>query len=101
MEVRLVADEKVSHDRHSLVFLLACSGVLVRTDDRYSIMHNKFIVADGMNTETGSFNYTSSAEKRNAENALAVFDNKEVAAEYNAEFERLWNESTPVTCQDK
>lgn len=76
-------------------------GVAVRTDDRYSIMHNKFIVADGVNTETGSFNYTSSAEKRNAENALAVFDNKAVAAEYNAEFERLWNESAPVTCQDK
>ncbi|WP_432369315.1 phospholipase D family protein (plasmid) [Pantoea allii] len=99
--VRLVADEKVSHDRYSLVSLLACSGVPVRTDDRYSIMHNKFIVADGMNTETGSFNYTSSAGKRNAENVLAVFDNKAVAAEYNAEFERLWNESTPVTCQDK
>ena len=99
--VRLVADEKVSHGRYSLVSLLACSGVPVRTDDRYNIMHNKFIVADGVNTETGSFNYISSAEKRNAENALAVFDNKEVAAGYNAEFERLWNESTPVTCQDK
>lgn len=99
--VRLVADEKVSHGRYSLVSLLACSGVPVRTDDRYNIMHNKFIVADGMNTETGSFNYTSSAEKRNAENALAVFDNKAVAAEYNAEFERLWNESSPVTCKDK
>lgn len=99
--VRLVADEKVSHDRYSLVFLLACSGVPVRTDDRYNIMHNKFIVADGMNTETGSFNYTSSAEKRNAENVLAVFDNKAVAAEYNAEFERLWSESAPVMCQDK
>jgi hypothetical protein len=47
------------------------------------------------------YNYTSSAEKRNAENALAVFANKAVAAEYNAEFERLWNESTPVKCQDK
>jgi len=99
--VRLVADEKVSHGRYSLVSLLACSEVPVRTDDRYNIIHNKFIVADGMNTETGSFNYTSSAEKRNAENVLAVFDNKAVAAEYNAEFERLWNESTPVTCQDK
>ncbi|MCW1834181.1 phospholipase D family protein [Pantoea ananatis] len=99
--VRLVADEKVSHGRYSLVSLLACSGVPVRTDDRYNIMHNKFIVADGMNTETGSFNYTLSAEKRNAENALAVFDNKAVAAEYNAEFERLWNESSPVTCKDK
>lgn len=60
--VRLVADEKVSYGRYSLVSLLACSSVPVRTDDRYHIMHNKFIVADKMNTETGSFNYTSSAE---------------------------------------
>ncbi|KII64366.1 Mitochondrial cardiolipin hydrolase [Thelohanellus kitauei] len=86
--VRIVADEKKSHDRWSLVNRLACSGIQVRTDAQYSIMHNKFIV-------TGSFNYTSSSEKRNAENALVIRDNPNLARQYQNEFNRLWAESSP------
>jgi len=96
--VRLVADEKKSRDRWSLVSQLACAGVDVRLNGMYSIMHNKFIVADGSAVETGSFNYTSSAEKRNAENALVIKDEPDIARQYQAEFNRLWNESSPVIC---
>ncbi len=70
----------------------------VRLNGIYSIMHNKFIVADGSAVETGSFNYTSSAEKRNAENALVIKNEPSIARRYQAEFNRLWNESEPVIC---
>lgn len=96
--VRLVADEKKSHDRWSLVNALACSGIQVRTDAQYSIMHNKFIVTGNNGVQTGSFNYTSSAEKRNAENALVIRDNLAVSKLYQDEFNRLWAESSPVQC---
>lgn len=96
--VRLVADEKKSHDRWSLVNALACSGIQVRTDAQYSIMHNKFIVTGNNGVQTGSFNYTSSAEKRNAENALVVRDSLPVSKQYQDEFNRLWAESSPVQC---
>ncbi|PQK87839.1 phospholipase D family protein [Pantoea ananatis] len=96
--VRLVADEKKSHDRWSLVNELACSGIQVRTDAQYSIMHNKFIVTGNNGVQTGSFNYTSSAEKRNAENALVVRDSLPVSKQYQDEFNRLWAESSPVQC---
>ncbi len=96
--VRLVADEKKSRDRWSLVSELACSGVQVRINSTYSSMHNKFIVADGNAVETGSFNYTFSAEKRNAENALVITGEPETAGLYQAEFNRLWSESVPLTC---
>jgi phosphatidylserine/phosphatidylglycerophosphate/cardiolipin synthase-like enzyme len=98
VSVRLVADEKKSRDRWSLVSALACAGVQVRINGMYSIMHNKFIVADGSAVETGSFNYTSSAEKRNAENALVITGEPEAARQYQTEFNRLWNESSPVAC---
>jgi len=98
VKVRLVADEKKSRDRWSLVSQLACAGVDVRINGMYSIMHNKFMVADGSAVETGSFNYTSSAEKRNAENALVIHDEPVIARQYQAEFNRLWNESVPVIC---
>lgn len=96
--VRLVADEKKSHDRWSLVNELACSGIQVRTDAQYSIMHNKFIVTGNNGVQTGSFNYTSSAEKRNAENALVVRDSLPVSKQFQDEFNRLWAESSPVQC---
>ncbi|WP_346303719.1 phospholipase D family protein [Pantoea sp. Morm] len=98
VKVRLVADEKKSRDRWSLVGQLACAGVDVRLNGMYSIMHNKFMVTDGSAVETGSFNYTSSAEKRNAENALVIQDEPVITRQYQAEFNRLWNESVPVTC---
>jgi len=96
--VCLVDDEKKSRDRWSLVSALACAGVQVRVNGIYSTMHKKFIVADESAVETGSFNYTSSAEKRNAENALVITGEPETARQYQTEFNRLWNESSPVAC---
>jgi len=95
--VRVVVDEK-SHDRWSLVNKLACSGIQVRTDEQYSIMHNEFIVTGNNGVQTGSFNYTSSAEKRNAENALVIRGNSFLSQQYRNEFNRLWAESSPVQC---
>ena len=96
--VRMVADEKKSHDRWSLVNDLACSGIQVRTDAQYSIMHNKFMVTGNNGVQTGSFNYSSSAEKRNAENVLVIRSNLSVSQQYQNEFNRLWAESSPVQC---
>lgn len=98
VSVRIVADEKKSHDRWSLVNRLACSGIQVRTDAQYNIMHNKFIVTGNNGVQTGSFNYTSSAEKRNAENALVIRENSNLTQQYQNEFNRLWAESSPVQC---
>ena len=55
-------------------------------------MHDKFIVVDGQLVETGSFNFTSSAESRNAENVLVLHD-PVVAQRYGQEWGRLWAES--------
>jgi len=59
-------------------------------------MHNKFMVVDGDAVQTGSFNYTTSAATRNAENVLVVQDSPELAKAYQSEFKRLWNEASPV-----
>jgi phospholipase D len=46
----------------------ANAGVPVWIDEHVAIAHNKVIVIDGRLVIGGSFNYTDSAEKRNAEN---------------------------------
>ncbi len=93
VEVRIVADERQSHEPHSEIPYLRSRGLAVRLSRGYrgnrSIMHNKFAVFDGKLAETGSFNWTTSAESYNFENAVFISD-PEVAARFEGEFERIW-----------
>lgn len=72
------------------------SGEPVHLNGRYAIMHNKFMVIDGKNVQTGSFNYTASAVSRNAENVLLIEDAPQLAEAYQREFNRLWDEGIPL-----
>jgi phosphatidylserine/phosphatidylglycerophosphate/cardiolipin synthase-like enzyme len=92
IDVRVVVDKSNATARYTAATFLANQGVPVRVDYRYAIMHDKFTVVDGQTVETGSFNYTSSAEKRNAENVIVLHD-ASVAHRYGQEWERLWGES--------
>ncbi|WP_265102044.1 phospholipase D-like domain-containing protein [Klebsiella pneumoniae] len=94
--VRVVADEKANSDRYTAVTYLINQGVPVHLNGRYAIMHNKFMVIDGKNVQTGSFNYTASAVSRNAENVLLIEDAPQLAETYQREFNRLWDEGTPL-----
>ena len=44
----------------------------------------------------GSFNYTSSAAQRNAENVMVVRNAPAIAAQYEAEWRRLWDEGSEL-----
>ena len=93
VKVRIVADFKSAHDKYSQISVLRAAGIPLRLDERYAIHHHKFMVIDSVSIETGSFNYTSSAVERNAENALVLWNVPPIAVRYAAEFERLWAES--------
>ncbi|EIF9058732.1 phospholipase D family protein [Salmonella enterica] len=88
--VRVVADPKAN---------AKYTAVTLRIDGQYAdgYMHNKFMIVDGDTVQTGSFNYSASAVSRNAENALLVQNAPELAKAYQAEFNRLWNESAVLT----
>ena len=58
-------------------------------DRQYAIMHDKFMVVDGMTVETGSFSFTAAAEQNNAEN-VSVLHDPAVSQRYGQEWERLW-----------
>ncbi len=64
-----------------------------RLSYNYKIMHNKFLLIDYVSLETGSYNYTFSANKFNAENILYFKYFPKVAFKYRKEFFRLWNNS--------
>lgn len=94
--VRVLADAKANSDRYTAVTFLANQGVPVRLTNKYSAMHNKFMVVDGDTVQTGSLNYSASAASRNAENVLLVKNAPTLAATYQTEFNRLWNEADPL-----
>lgn len=67
-------------------------GQLHFVSDRSWTMHNKFCLFDNNLVITGSYNWTYSAETRNAENVILTDDNS-VCQDYNNYFTRLWEES--------
>lgn len=93
VRVWAVLDARSAKDKASQAAYLAAHGVAVRTDSRYAIMHHKFMVIDQTSVQTGSFNYTASANRRNAENALVLRGVPDLAAQYLREWNRLWDES--------
>ena len=93
VDVRAVLDASNETDRFTVANILAEADVPIRADHRYAAMHNKFLVIDGADVETGSFNYTRSAEKHNAENAMILRGYPKVAGEYQNRWQVLWDES--------
>ena len=55
--------------------------VPIYEDYRKNIAHNKVIIVDGETVETGSYNYTISAQRYNAENVL-ILRNKKLSDQY-------------------
>ncbi len=60
-------------DHYSAARSLIKRGISVWNDDGLDIAHNKVIIVDESVVETGSFNYTNSAQHYNAENVLIIY----------------------------
>ncbi|ENA26921.1 hypothetical protein HMPREF1487_09400 [Pseudomonas sp. HPB0071] len=88
--VRVIADKHSNTGKYTSVTYLANQGVPVRLTDKFAIMHNKYMVIDKRTVELGSFNYSSSADTRNAENALLLTNVPELANDYAMDWLRLW-----------
>jgi phosphatidylserine/phosphatidylglycerophosphate/cardiolipin synthase-like enzyme len=95
VDVEVVVDKSQKSERYTSATFLANMGIPVRVDSMHAIMHNKFIVVDGQDVENGSFNYTSAAENRNAENALVNWNNPKLAAIYTTNWQEHWDHSEP------
>jgi phosphatidylserine/phosphatidylglycerophosphate/cardiolipin synthase-like enzyme len=93
VDVKVVMDESNKSSFYSSLKPLLDAKVPTRTNNHYAIMHNKFMIIDGITLEIGSFNYTKSAEERNAENVLVIKDAGRIAGDYQKQWDKLWEES--------
>ena len=95
VDVRVVVDHLQNSDEqggYKAVDFLEKEGIPIFRSVNYAAMHHKFMVADGQHVQLGSFNYTSSANLRNAETAIAFRNAPAMAEVYRTEWLRLSTE---------
>jgi phosphatidylserine/phosphatidylglycerophosphate/cardiolipin synthase-like enzyme len=100
--VRVLADrEMVAKGENSRVPDLHSSGIDVRLETRYTSAHNKILLIDVEGNHpviiTGSYNFTFSAQARNAENLLILRDHPALAKAYLANWRRHRDDALPFT----
>lgn len=81
------------------VHILSDAGIPVWLETRYQNAHNKIIVVDAGSPDatviTGSFNYTWTAQRKNAENVLIARSHPALAARYASNWERHRQDAVP------
>ena len=76
IKVEVILDKTQKGNQYSAADFFANSGIPTKIDSAQNIAHNKIIIIDGDTVITGSFNFTKSAEEKNAENLLVIRDRK-------------------------
>ena len=89
IEVRGVFEKRQTDNPYSEYKAMKTAGLPVVLDKNRGTMHHKVIVVDEETVITGSYNFSKNAEKNNSENLLIIKGNREIAAAYLAEFEKI------------
>lgn len=100
VQVEVLADsEMVAKGENSQVPRLHETGIDVRLETRYAAAHNKILLIDAEGEHpvviTGSYNFTWSAQARNAENLLILRGNRPLAQAYLANWRRHRSDALP------
>jgi phosphatidylserine/phosphatidylglycerophosphate/cardiolipin synthase-like enzyme len=85
-EEQVNSNQGTEYDRFKQV------GLDVRLDGIEGQMHHKVFIIDEKIVVLGSYNFSQSAEERNDENILIVY-NQAIAGEFLKEFQRVWEQS--------
>ena len=91
--IRVIFDNQQAANQYSEDERLLDAGIPVVIKSGSGYMHNKFIVIDRKKVLSGSFNYSSNADTKNDENLILIIS-EELAKQYFAEFEELWQEAS-------
>lgn len=89
--LRIVTDDDhgLNDSKNVALRQLQAAGIPLVDDGRSGLMHNKFMILDGLAVWTGSWNYTVNGGYRNNNNAI-VIESDVAAAAYQAEFDEMF-----------
>lgn len=74
VKIEAILDRSNRSDKYSAADFIAHAGIPTYIDAKHAIAHNKVMILDGATVITGSFNFTTAAEEKNAENVLIIKD---------------------------
>ena len=97
VDVQIVADYSQGIQPYSAAGFekLIRNGIEVRINKSYELLHDKYMIVDGNTVETGSYNYTSSAQTKNAENYQIYHNNLELATLYQQDWQAIFDQGYP------
>lgn len=95
VDVQVIVDQSQVGEKYTSATFLKNAGVPVVIDDKPAIAHNKVMIFDGRAVFTGSYNFTKSAETRNAENGLLIRDDAALVKAYLDNWNTRHAESVP------
>lgn len=87
LRTEIILDKSQRVEKYSAADFTAHMGVPTYIDSAHAIAHNKVMIIDQETVVTGSFNFTKSAEERNAENIL-IIKSRDLAKEYLDNWEK-------------
>ena len=93
LDVRVILDKSQVKAHNSVFGYLVNHRIPVWIDNRVAIAHNKVMIFDNQSVSTGSFNFTSSAQRRNAENLL-ILNDVALAKQYTTN----WYKPRKISC---
>jgi len=93
VNVRIITDKQqaAGKTQTEALKLLGSAGIPIKINSHSGLMHLKMTIADKKIATTGSFNYSKAASESNDE-ILVVIRNADVAKNFTAEFEKMWND---------
>jgi hypothetical protein len=99
VKILVVLDKSNQTARSSAAIFLTNAGITTVIDDRHAIAHSKVMVIDSATILTGSFNFTTVAEEKNAENLLVIKDTYELVRLYEVNIGTHAAHARPYTRQ--
>lgn len=101
VDVKVLVDERGNRGKanHAVLNLLVNADIPTRTVSNFAIHHDKYIISDERNLQTGSFNYSAAAAKSNSENVIVVWNQSELASAYQRHWNSRWIKATDYSSQ--
>lgn len=92
VQVQGIFERTGSETQFSELRRLFCAGLNVRQDGNPFVLHHKVFIVDDEIVISGSFNISENATRSNDENLIIITD-RDLAAQFTAEFNRRWAEA--------
>ena len=90
IEIKIINDATNAHSRYTIHKQLRESGIKVKTENYAGKMHMKAMFVDDIISIIGSMNFTKSANNKNDENVLIIYD-EEIGNYFKRTFMHVWN----------